>query len=73
MTISYNDTHIAARKPRSGLLGAIGGSLSLLHRSIAAANAYETLSQMSDAELARRGLTRPGIANAAMKVLLDES
>jgi hypothetical protein len=73
MTITYNDTSLPHREPRTGILGGIGDFLSLVSRSIAAANAYETLSQMSDAQLAQRGLTRPDLANVTLKVLLDDS
>lgn len=73
MTIAYNDAPVTAREPRTGILAAILGFLTLLDRSIAASNAYDTLSQMSDAQLASCGLTRTDIANVAKKVLLDEA
>ena len=73
MTIAYNDAPVTAHEPRTGILGAIRGFFILLDRSIAAANAYDTLSQMSDAQLASRGLTRTDIAMVAKKVLLDEA
>lgn len=72
MTITYNDGHIPHR-PRFGLFGAIGGFFSLLSHGIAAAKTFETLNQMSDAQLAQRGLTRENIAHVALEVLLDES
>ncbi len=73
MTVAYNDTPVPHAEPRAGIIATIGRYFSLLSRSIAAANAFETLSQMSDAQLARRGLERGEIANVALKVLLDES
>ena len=72
MTIAYNDAPVTAREPRAGILAAIVGIFSLVPRSIAAANAYETLSNLSDAQLARRGLARPDVANVALQVLLDD-
>ena len=73
MTIACNDTPVPARAPRTGIIATINGYLTLLARSIAAANAYDTLDQLSDRELARRGLERGDIAKVAMKVLSDES
>lgn len=78
MSITYNDGHAphTPHKPhtgRFGLFGAIGDFFSLLPRGIAAARTYETLDHLSDAQLARRGLTRQDIAHVAMRVLLDES
>ncbi|MBE9558115.1 MAG: hypothetical protein IMF08_14750 [Proteobacteria bacterium] len=73
MAVAYNDTPVPHAEPRASIIAMIGGYFSLLSRSIAAANAYETLNQMSDAQLAKRGLERGEIANVARKVLLDES
>lgn len=72
MTIAYNDAPVGARRNRTGVFGAVVAFFSLLARSIEAANAYETLNQMTDAQLARRGLTRADIAPVALKVLLDK-
>lgn len=71
MTIMCNDAPTTAHEPRVGVLGGVLGFLSLLDRGMAAADAYETLSHMSDSQLARRGLTRADIANAARDVLFD--
>lgn len=70
MTIAYNETP-ATDRDRPAFFGVIGGLFGLLGRSIAAANTYETLSHLSDAQLARRGLTRPDIANVAVTILLE--
>jgi len=72
MTIACNDAPVTAPAPRTGILATLRGYLSLLDRSIAAANAYDSLSQLSDAQLARRGLDRTEIADVARRVLLDE-
>jgi uncharacterized protein YjiS (DUF1127 family) len=71
MTIAYNDAPAGSRRNRTGIFGTVASFFSLLARSIEAANAYESLNQMTDAQLARRGLTRADIAPVAMKVLLD--
>jgi len=73
MTAAYNDVPAGARELRGGVFGRVAGFFALLDRSIAAANTYENLSQLSDEQLAARGLTRPEIANAARKVLLGEA
>ena len=73
MTIAVNDVPASGRPARrAGLIAAAGAFLSLVARSIEAARAYEVLSQMTDAELARRGLARADIAAVAKRVLLDD-
>ena len=72
MTIAYNDAQVESRRSRTGVIGAIASFFSLLARSIEAARAYESLNQLTDAQLSRRGLTRADIAPVAMKVLLDK-
>lgn len=73
MSVAYNDSRIPVRDRRTGVLGAAVGFFHLLDRSIAAATAFENLSEMSDSELARRGLERPDIAKHAFRILMDGS
>lgn len=44
------------------LFGRIGDTFAALETAVRQSHAYETLSRMSDSELARRGLTRQDIA-----------
>lgn len=72
MTIAINDAPAPSRRNRTRIFSTVASFFSLLGRSIEAARAYETLNQLTDAQLASRGLTRADIAPVAMKVLLDK-
>jgi hypothetical protein len=67
LSMFFSESIAAVMEALNGLAGRLSGLFAAVQEAHATAARFETLAQLSNVELARRGLKREGLAQAVLR------